>query len=105
MPDEKMHTRCSSPPRTDQSRPGTARCLYLCLNKQKRSVWFQRFVLWHFYPSIPRTKRFARVNGSVADPDPGSGIGCLFDPWIRDPGSEDRGRSEWSPGESADQRS
>jgi hypothetical protein len=21
---------------------------------------------------------------SVADPDPGSGIGCLFDPWIRD---------------------
>jgi hypothetical protein len=22
----------------------------------------------------------------VADPDPGSGIGCLFDPWIRDPG-------------------
>ncbi len=26
---------------------------------------------------------------SVADPDPGSGIGCLFDPWIRirDPGS------------------
>ncbi len=25
---------------------------------------------------------------SVADPDPGSGIGCLFDPWIRDPGWE-----------------
>ncbi len=24
---------------------------------------------------------------SVADPDPGSGIGYLFDPWIRDPGS------------------
>jgi hypothetical protein len=24
---------------------------------------------------------------SVADPDPGSGIRCLFDPWIRDPGS------------------
>jgi hypothetical protein len=23
---------------------------------------------------------------NVADPDPGSGIGCLFDPWIRDPG-------------------
>jgi len=23
---------------------------------------------------------------SVLDPDPGSGIGCLFDPWIRDPG-------------------
>jgi hypothetical protein len=23
---------------------------------------------------------------SVADPDPGSGIRCLFDPWIRDPG-------------------
>jgi hypothetical protein len=24
------------------------------------------------------------VTSSVADPDPGSGIGCLFDPWIRD---------------------
>jgi hypothetical protein len=24
---------------------------------------------------------------SVADPDPGSGIGGLLDPWIRDPGS------------------
>ncbi len=24
---------------------------------------------------------------SVADPDPESGIGCLFDPWIRDQGS------------------
>jgi hypothetical protein len=23
---------------------------------------------------------------SVADPDQGSGIRCLFDPWIRDPG-------------------
>jgi hypothetical protein len=26
------------------------------------------------------------LHSSVADPDPGSGIGCLFDPWIRDPG-------------------
>jgi hypothetical protein len=26
------------------------------------------------------------VHSSVADPDPGSGIGYLFDPWIRDPG-------------------
>jgi hypothetical protein len=25
---------------------------------------------------------------SVADPDPESGIGCLFDPWILDPGWE-----------------
>jgi hypothetical protein len=25
---------------------------------------------------------------SVADPDPGSGIRCLFNPWIRDPGWE-----------------
>jgi hypothetical protein len=32
--------------------------------------------------------RFSRliILASVADPDPGSGIGCLFDPWIRDPG-------------------
>jgi hypothetical protein len=29
-----------------------------------------------------RVKEF----NSVADPDPGSGIGYLFDPWIRDPG-------------------
>jgi hypothetical protein len=27
-----------------------------------------------------------RVQCSVADPYPGSGIGCLFDPWIWDPG-------------------
>jgi hypothetical protein len=27
------------------------------------------------------------IYGSVADPDPGSGIRCLFDPWIRDQGS------------------
>jgi hypothetical protein len=25
-----------------------------------------------------------RYATSVADPDPGSGIGCFFDPWIRD---------------------
>jgi hypothetical protein len=30
------------------------------------------FILTHF------------IFRSVADPDPGSGIGCLFDPWIRD---------------------
>jgi hypothetical protein len=30
---------------------------------------------------------FFTLNVSVADPDPGSGIGCLFDPWILDPGS------------------
>jgi hypothetical protein len=28
------------------------------------------------------------VANSVADPDPGLGIGCHFDPWIRDPGWE-----------------
>jgi hypothetical protein len=26
-----------------------------------------------------------RVGYSIADPDPGYGIRCLFDPWIRDP--------------------
>ncbi len=31
---------------------------------------------------------FLFVYFSVADPDPGSGIGCLFDLWIRDPGWE-----------------
>ncbi len=33
-----------------------------------------------------RIKEFKYIN-SVADPDPGSGIRCLFDPLIRDPGS------------------
>ncbi len=28
---------------------------------------------------------------SVADPDPGSGIGCFFDPWIRDGKKSDPG--------------
>jgi hypothetical protein len=27
-----------------------------------------------------------RFSDSVADPDRGSGIRCLYDPWIRDPG-------------------
>jgi hypothetical protein len=27
------------------------------------------------------------LQSSVADPDPGSGIGCLLDLWIQDPGS------------------
>jgi hypothetical protein len=26
------------------------------------------------------------ITYSVSDPGPGSGIRCLFDPWIRDPG-------------------
>ncbi len=30
------------------------------------------------------TNHFSWHDYSVADPDPGSGIGCLFDPWIRD---------------------
>jgi hypothetical protein len=33
------------------------------------------------------TRWYAAAGSSVADPDPGSGIGCFFDPWIRDPGS------------------
>jgi hypothetical protein len=41
-----------------------------------------------------------RVRFSVADPDPGSGafltpgsgIRCLFDPWIRDPGMGKKNR-------------
>ncbi len=32
------------------------------------------------------TVNLTLVHSSVADPDPGSGIGCLFDPRIRDPG-------------------
>jgi hypothetical protein len=35
---------------------------------------------------------------SVADPDPRSGIRCLFDTWIRDPGwlkNRDLGSGSW----------
>jgi hypothetical protein len=35
---------------------------------------------------------------SVADPDPGSGILCLFDPWIWYPGSGIRNRIFLDPG-------
>jgi hypothetical protein len=40
--------------------------------------------------NIVREEQECQTNGlsSVADPDPGSGIGYLFDPWIRDPGWE-----------------
>jgi hypothetical protein len=31
------------------------------------------------------SKKKQSESTSVADPDPGSGIRCLFDPWIRDP--------------------
>jgi hypothetical protein len=36
----------------------------------------------------PRLKlgRIKTLSCSVADPEPGFGIQCLFDPWIRDPG-------------------
>ncbi len=39
---------------------------------------------WLYYVTL----RYGMIGYvSVADPDPGSGIRCLFDPWIRDPGS------------------
>ncbi len=37
-------------------------------------------------PHLPQDPAPPGVMNSVADPDPGSGIRCLFDPWIRDPG-------------------
>jgi hypothetical protein len=35
-------------------------------------------------PALPLSRRLAilLVKSNVADPDPGSGIRCLFDPWI-----------------------
>ncbi len=42
-------------------------------------------VKWH---RADRRVPFGAQKSSVADTDPGSGIGCLFDPWIRDPGWE-----------------
>ncbi len=40
---------------------------------------------WNSEPS--KISHYGTFKGSVADPNPGSGIRCLFDPWIRDPGS------------------
>ena len=45
---------------------------------------FLRFSYIH-----PAVRTVELVYTSVADPDPGSGIGYLFDPWIRDPGWEE----------------
>jgi hypothetical protein len=36
---------------------------------------------------LGRSQKANSATSSVADPDPGSEIRCLFDPWIRDPGS------------------
>jgi hypothetical protein len=47
---------------------------------------------------VRRLKIRLRFNTSVADPDPGSGIGYLFDPWIRDPGWEKVGIRIRDPG-------
>jgi hypothetical protein len=47
-----------------------------------RSVLGIRDVYLRIFPSRIQSKT------SVADPDPGSGIGYLSDPWIRDPGWE-----------------
>jgi hypothetical protein len=40
-----------------------------------------------FLKSINHFNDLYVVLTSVADPDSGSKIRCLFDPWIRDPGS------------------
>ncbi len=53
--------------------------------KQPKSIYLRKIfanVQWK------KAELSQYVYGSVADPDPGSGIRCLFDPWIRDPGWE-----------------
>jgi hypothetical protein len=46
---------------------------------KKTTEYDQNYKTLHFYKS-------GFVSRRVADPDRGSGIRCLFDPWIRDPG-------------------
>jgi hypothetical protein len=53
-----------------------------------RNITYLQFVELFAEPFLGTMKTFAyTVCISVADPDPGSGIRCLFDPWIPDPGS------------------
>jgi hypothetical protein len=50
-----------------------------CGSGKPKNIWIHNTA---FHISVP--SHFT----SVADPDPGSGIGYLFDPWLRDPGWE-----------------
>ncbi len=50
--------------------------------------WGFRSSLGLSLPPFPTSSYHATTTVSVADLDPGSGIRCLFDPWIRDPGSK-----------------
>jgi hypothetical protein len=43
-------------------------------------------LFWNSFEPL-KNRKDPNLGDSVADPDPGSGIRCLFDPWIRDPGS------------------
>jgi hypothetical protein len=54
--------------------------------ESRRTFCFFRIFLRNIYVRA-KAKAFVVLVGSVADPDPGFGIRCLFDPWIRDPGS------------------
>jgi hypothetical protein len=58
--------------------------LLIAAGDSRRTFCFLRVFLRNIYV---RAKAFVVLVGSVAVPDPGSGIRCLFDPWIRDPGS------------------
>ncbi len=72
-----------------------------------KSVNFHKFYL--FMDVVPdqycqywfgyRTAKSTRIDcGSVADSDPGSGIWCLFHPWIRDGRKSASGSGIWDPG-------
>ncbi len=49
-----------------------------------------------FIAQVPyRVRLNMRVTTSVAVPGPGSGIRCLFEPWIQDPGWVKKSRSRY----------
>ncbi len=61
------------------------------LNQKCYNFYSQQCQFTLFYISRHGNKQVSQISifwTSVADPDPGSGMGCLFDPWIRDPGWE-----------------
>ncbi len=70
------------------------------VKKKKKAFWkdMKSYLFDYFGPfrccwiqlriCIPSTDPDLDHTNSVADPDPGFGIGYLFDPWIRDQGWE-----------------
>ncbi len=58
---------------------------YICSFGRKALIVFPVILVGEFLEVLTDSQK---RDPSVADPDPGSGIGCLFDPGSRDPGWE-----------------